>query len=111
MKIKSAVSSALLALAMLLTMVAMAKTSVEKTGGAKTDGKDTAATAVTGTHSAQDDTMRLAGEKRFHSNCARCHVSPPKFSPRMVGTIIRHMRVRATITEEDTRLILHYMSE
>jgi mono/diheme cytochrome c family protein len=55
--------------------------------------------------------MRLAGEKRFRSNCARCHAAPPKFSPRMVGTIVRHMRVRATITEQDMRLILHYMSE
>src|SRR5258708_39413210 len=123
MKTKSAVSAALRASVMLLPMAAVAgsngaKTNGEKTSGVKTDGKDadgkdkdTPATAVTGTHTAQDDTMRLAGEKRFHSNCARCHASPPKFSPRMVGTIVRHMRVRATITEEDTRLILHYMSQ
>lgn len=99
MKIKTAVSGVLLALAMMLTIVAVAKTS----------GKDTP--AVAGTHSPQDDTMRLAGEKRFRSNCARCHASPPKFPPRMVGTIVRHMRVRATITEQDMRLILHYMSQ
>jgi mono/diheme cytochrome c family protein len=101
MKIKTAVSAALLAFALLLTMAAVAKTS----------GKDTPKTAADETRNAQDDTMRLAGEKRFHSNCARCHAAPPKFSPRMVGTIVRHMRVRATITEQDMRLILHYMSE
>src|SRR5260221_11718202 len=110
MKIKSAVTVVFLALAMLLTMAAVAAANGEKTGNGKTDNKDTPA-GVTGTHNAQDDTMRLAGEKRFRSNCARCHASPPKFPPRMVGTIVRHMRGRATITEEDTRLILHYMSE
>jgi cytochrome c5 len=82
-----------------------------KTNSDKTSGKDVPTAAATGSHSAQDDTMRLAGEKSFRSNCARCHAAPPKFSPRMVGTIVRHMRVRATITEQDMRLILHYMSE
>jgi hypothetical protein len=28
-----------------------------------------------------------------------------------MGTILRHMRVRATITEEDQRLILFYMTQ
>jgi len=105
MKIKSAGFAVLLALALLLTMAAVAKT-----GSGKGKDKDSP-TAGTATHNAQDDTMRLAGEKRFHSNCARCHVSPPKFSPRMMGTIVRHMRVRSAITEEDARLILHYMSQ
>jgi hypothetical protein len=30
---------------------------------------------------------------------------------RMMGTILRHMRVRATITGEDQRLILFYMTQ
>ena len=55
--------------------------------------------------------MRLEGEKRFRANCARCHAAPSKFPPRMMGTIVRHMRVRAMITDEDMRLILHYMTE
>jgi mono/diheme cytochrome c family protein len=56
-------------------------------------------------------TMRVEGEKRFRANCGRCHAAPHKFSPRMMATIVRHMRVRATITEEDMRLVLFYMSE
>jgi mono/diheme cytochrome c family protein len=113
MKIRFAVFGTLLVFVLLLTMAAVAATggSGEKTSSDKTSGKDAPAAAAAGTHSTQDDTMRLAGEKRFRSNCARCHVAPPKFSPRMVGTIVRHMRVRATITEQDMRLILHYMSE
>jgi hypothetical protein len=55
--------------------------------------------------------MRLEGEKRFHSNCGRCHSAPRKFPPRMMATIVRHMRVRATITDEDMRFILHYMTQ
>ena len=74
-------------------------------------GKDSSATTGAASHSAQDDTMRLEGEKRFHSNCGRCHAAPPKFAPRVTATIVRHMRVRATITEEEARLILHYMSQ
>ena len=58
-----------------------------------------------------DAAERLEGEKRFKANCGRCHLAPQKFPPRMMATILRHMRVRATLTEEDTRLILHYMTE
>jgi mono/diheme cytochrome c family protein len=61
--------------------------------------------------SAEDDAMRLQGEQRFHANCGRCHAAPNKFPPRMMATIVRHMRVRATITDEDMRLVLLYMTQ
>jgi cytochrome c5 len=61
--------------------------------------------------SAQADAMRLEGEKRFRANCGRCHAAPQKFPPRMMATILRHMRVRATITDEDMRLVLFYMTQ
>ncbi|MGB9069260.1 MAG: cytochrome c [Candidatus Acidiferrales bacterium] len=51
------------------------------------------------------------GEKRFHANCGRCHQSPHKFPPRMVMTIERHMRVRATRTDEDMRAIVAYLTQ
>lgn len=56
-------------------------------------------------------TMRLEGEKRFHANCGRCHVAPHRFPPRAMATIIRHMRVRALITDEDMKYILSYMTQ
>ena len=59
----------------------------------------------------EDENARAEGERRFHANCGRCHQSPHKFPPRMMATIIRHMRVRATITDEDMRLILRYMTQ
>jgi mono/diheme cytochrome c family protein len=58
-----------------------------------------------------DEALRVEGEKRFHSNCGRCHQSPHKFPPRMVMTIERHMRVRATLTDEDMRLIVRYLTQ
>ena len=60
---------------------------------------------------ADADTMRIEGEKRFHANCGRCHAAPQKFPPRMMATVLRHMRVRATVTNEDQRLILFYMTQ
>ena len=56
-------------------------------------------------------TPHFEGEKRFRANCGRCHMAPHKFPPRMMATIVRHMRVRATITDEDMHLILQYMTE
>ena len=105
---KSSKGGFLLLLALFLLCLALA--AVAKTGDSKDKGKDPSAT-VTASHSAQDDTVRLEGEKRFHSNCARCHAAPPKFAPRIMATIVRHMRVRATITDEEARLILHYMTQ
>jgi cytochrome c5 len=61
--------------------------------------------------SADADAMRLEGEKRFRANCNRCHAAPHKFPPRMMATIVRHMRVRATITDQDMRYILYYMTQ
>jgi hypothetical protein len=62
-------------------------------------------------NSADADAMRLEGEKRFRANCNRCHAAPHKFPPRMMATIVRHMRVRATITDDDMRYILYYMTQ
>lgn len=60
---------------------------------------------------AQRSAMLIEGEKRFRANCGRCHASPQKFPPRVMATIVRHMRVRATITDEDMRLILFYLTQ
>lgn len=54
---------------------------------------------------------RAEGERRFRENCGRCHQPPHKFPPRVMATAIRHMRVRAMLTDEDMRLILKYMTQ
>jgi hypothetical protein len=45
------------------------------------------------------------------ANCGRCHQAPHKIHPRMMATIVRHMRVRATLTDEDMKAILAYMTQ
>jgi mono/diheme cytochrome c family protein len=62
-------------------------------------------------HATDADAMRFQGEQRFRANCSRCHAAPHKFPPRMMATVVRHMRVRATITDEDMRLVLFYMTQ
>lgn len=59
----------------------------------------------------EERAMRIEGEKRFRANCGRCHQPPHKFPPRIMATAIRHMRVRAMITDEDMRYILFYMTQ
>ena len=111
MRIRFAIATFLLSGAMFLGLTASAS------AGSKDASKDAlkdAIAIVTSAPSAtsvQDETMRLDGEKRFRSNCGRCHTAPPKFPPRMMATIVRHMRVRAAITDQDMRLILRYMTE
>jgi len=78
--------------------------------GSPSGGKDASAGAPV-THVGDADSMRVAGEQRFRANCGRCHAAPQKFPPRVMGTILQHMRVRATLTAEDKRLILLYMTQ
>jgi cytochrome c5 len=75
----------------------------------KNTAKDSADMALV--HPTDADTMRIEGEKRYRANCGRCHAAPQKFPPRMMATVLRHMRVRATITDEDMRLVLFYMTQ
>jgi cytochrome c5 len=51
-----------------------------------------------------------AGEKVFTANCARCHMPPMSLSPRITGTVVAHMRVRARLSREDEKLLLQYLA-
>jgi cytochrome c5 len=94
----------------ILCMVAFASLLFAGEAGANKDAskEPTAAAAVQANNT---DTMRIQGEQRFRTNCGRCHAAPQKFPPRMMKTVLRHMRVRATITDEDMRLVLFYMTQ
>lgn len=95
----------LLMLAMAFTLAAGAMA-----GNNRDDARNT--TSATASSGKQDEAaLRLEGERRFRANCSRCHQAPHRFPPRMMATIIRHMRVRATVTDEDMRLILQYMTQ
>jgi cytochrome c5 len=50
------------------------------------------------------------GERVFQRNCSRCHAAPEGFSPRISGTIVRHMRVRASLSRHDEKALLRFLN-
>ena len=50
------------------------------------------------------------GERVFQQNCSRCHTAPDGFSPRISGTIVRHMRVRASLSQQDEEELLRFFN-
>jgi len=50
------------------------------------------------------------GERIFAQNCSRCHNSPDGFSSRISGTVLRHMRVRASLSKHDEEELLRFFN-
>jgi cytochrome c5 len=50
------------------------------------------------------------GQRVFEQNCSRCHTAPDGFSPRISGTVLRHMRVRASLSQHDEQELLRFMN-
>jgi cytochrome c5 len=50
------------------------------------------------------------GERVFAANCSRCHTAPDGFSPHITGTVVRHMRVRASLSEQDEKALLRFFN-
>jgi cytochrome c5 len=50
------------------------------------------------------------GQVVFEQNCSRCHNAPQGFSPRISGTVVRHMRVRAGLSAEDEKALLRFFN-
>jgi mono/diheme cytochrome c family protein len=90
-----------------------ARSSAATPGDASSAPKTTrgASTKSAPISASEERAMRIEGEKRFQTNCGRCHMAPPKFPPRVMATVLRHMRVRAMITDDDMRLVLRYMTQ
>ena len=50
------------------------------------------------------------GQQVFAQNCSRCHNSPEGFSSHISGTIARHMRVRAGLSDEDYKALRLFLN-
>jgi cytochrome c5 len=50
------------------------------------------------------------GQRKFEANCGRCHSAPEQLSPSITGTVVRHMRVRASLTAQDEKDILKFLA-
>jgi cytochrome c5 len=53
----------------------------------------------------QDEDQRI-----FDQNCSRCHTAPEGFSPRISGTVVRHMRVRASLSQHEEQELLRFLN-
>jgi cytochrome c5 len=73
---------------------------------AKTAAPATAASAASAKQQADQD----HAEHVFQANCSRCHNPPDSLNPRVTGTIIRHMRVRANLSAADEQAILRFLN-
>lgn len=50
------------------------------------------------------------GQQVFQQHCSRCHTAPEGFPPRISGTIVRHMRVRASLSEREEKELLRFFN-
>jgi cytochrome c5 len=50
------------------------------------------------------------GQRVFDQNCSRCHTAPEGFSSRISGTVVRHMRVRASLSQHDEQELLRFLN-
>lgn len=64
------------------------------------------------TRAAPENTAEISqGQKVFQQNCSRCHNAPQGFPPQISGTILRHMRVRASLSAADEKSLLRFMNQ
>jgi cytochrome c5 len=99
-----------LALAVLASTAAslahsQAATSAKPAAEQQPANKSTAATQNPAPHQGGDD-----GERIFAQNCSRCHNAPDGFSSRISGTVLRHMRVRASLSKHDEEELLRFFN-
>jgi mono/diheme cytochrome c family protein len=76
--------------------------------GQNAAAKQPVAKPATAKNQPSDDSSR--GQQVFKQNCARCHDAPQAFPPQIAGTIIRHMRVRASMSAADEKALLKFMN-
>lgn len=50
------------------------------------------------------------GQRVFNQNCSRCHNTPEGFPPSISGTVARHMRVRANLSDADYKALLRFLN-
>lgn len=60
--------------------------------------------------SSHRSTYGSEGERIFAENCSRCHTAPDGFSPHISGTVVLHMRVRASLSRHDEQELLRFFN-
>jgi cytochrome c5 len=50
------------------------------------------------------------GDRIFQQQCSRCHNAPEGFSTHISGTIVMHMRARASFSRHDEEELLRFLN-
>ncbi|HEX3438105.1 MAG TPA: cytochrome c [Pseudacidobacterium sp.] len=50
------------------------------------------------------------GQRLFEVHCSRCHTAPEGFSQSISGTVVRHMRVRASLSKHEEEELLRFFN-
>ncbi len=94
----------------LFVSLVLASVSVLALAAQKSGAPVTAATTKTSVAAKHGIKQQDEGQRVFQQNCSRCHASPEGFSPRISGTIARHMRVRASLSQHEEEELLHFFN-
>jgi hypothetical protein len=68
------------------------------------------ATKPTTSAAVHEQQLDDAGSRVFAQNCGRCHTPPDCFSPHISGTIVMHMRARASLSKKDEQDLLRFLN-
>ena len=53
--------------------------------------------------------QEMKGQKVFEQNCSRCHATPTAIPARITGTVAKHMRVIARLSDSDYKALLEFL--
>jgi cytochrome c5 len=98
--------SAVLALGVIIAM----GTGMQLMAGAGSPQQKSAAPPPAPPPAAKAHAKPLSGDQVFMTNCSRCHMAPMSIPPRITGTVIMHMRVRARLSKEQQEALLKYLA-
>ena len=58
----------------------------------------------------QATSLEVRGQEVFQQNCRRCHQSPAGIPPKITGTVAKHMRVIARLSDSDYKALLKFLN-
>ena len=82
----------------------------QDTSQSQTKPQGDAHTGKTKAQATQGAVHEDEGQRIFDQNCSRCHTAPDGFSSRISGTVVRHMRVRASLSQHDEQELLRFLN-
>ena len=100
----------LIAVGFVLVGVAAARAPNQAVSQALTKTTANASTATAAAPAEAVTHSKIPADTIYKNNCTRCHSEVPLAKPRVATTVLRHMRVRANLTQEEAKAILDYIT-